>query len=280
MTSSNPGCAALVLFTLAVAACSRPNPLFGVDVAGTGGPSDSDGGKADDDGGDDAGEDPDGSTGRTSMDPPGDDDDGDDDDEDDGSGGEGPGDSETGSACGLPADAGAYVPCERNACPADGACFAGGTPAPVLYSYSVCQPACVDACDCPGFPAGDAAPACEAGHCMLDCEVGGCPPGMRCEDGQCAWPDAYGPCGAGCDVGRCVTSEEGDVCPTLDCWEDGALPDALCPPPRTGNATPLCFEPQAPPKFNGEGWCVLTCSPATDCPEGMICSAGGLCLHP
>ena len=269
------------------AACARDNPAFNSQVGGSGdgGGVDTTKGDDDDDDDDDAGLD----AGNDDDDDDDDDDDGDDDD-DDADDSPGPGSSdggleeETGDAAGCrerSVDLAAYRPCFGSGCPESGECFMDGSEPPVLYGISVCTPECEQDCDCPGVPALGVEAVCEGGGCVLEC--GGdaaCPSGMVCHLGRCAWHDAYGPCGGDqCVSERCVQNGPNGVCAALDCWADGELPSELCPPPRNGDAEPFCFEPQEPAKFNGEGWCVVTCGPGTECPEGMSC-VGNLCMHP
>jgi hypothetical protein len=163
-----------------------------------------------------------------------------------------------------------------------GNCLQQQSGPPIIFDASVCATECQGECDCPAPDSGMAVPVCERG-CVLECgEEQACPTGMVClgELGRCMWSHAYGPCNDSCIAGYCLlVPMVGGVCPVLDCMVGGKLDPSLCPSPSSGNATPICFEPQEPAELQGQGWCVLDCSEEQACPLGMQCS-GGTCIHP
>ncbi len=178
-----------------------------------------------------------------------------------------------------------YPRCNEGMC--DGAdCIEFQPPGPVEFVMSACAVSCVEDCDCPAPPRGQAQPRCDAGSCVLGCADGrACPGSMVCADDLCLRVDAYGQCDDSCLSGFCFGFGDARgrftdwVCPAVDCLTAGMPDDALCPPPPDGNAVPRCFEPQFPVDLQGTGWCVLSCEAGETCPEGTHCVQGD-CVHP
>ncbi len=203
-----------------------------------------------------------------------------------GSNGDGWTDSSTGTQnCSTVAAAVmAYPPCIDAGC-LDGACRSGSATPPLVFELSVCEASCDDDCDCPSIDDSPAVPRCNAGHCQLDCETeADCPDNMVCDEQLCSWAHAYGPCDETCPSPGCVSQDVEPIasgCPVLDCWDGGTLSDSLCPPPISGDAEPVCFEPF---NFMGQGWCARSCTAnETVCPAGTFCAVSGgaragLCL--
>ncbi len=172
----------------------------------------------------------------------------------------------------------AYRPCADGPC--EGQCLTQASAGPVEFDLSVCAIDCQDTCDCPAAPPGRGAPICEEDRCVLGCTHDeSCSPGMMCtpDTGRCMWPRTYGDC-QDC-TGGCVSISAVDleVCAPYDCWAGGALEASLCPPSPAGSAVPSCWEP---PRYPGEGWCLLACRGGIDCPLGMECFSDGYCYHP
>ncbi|MEM6991266.1 MAG: hypothetical protein AAF721_12230 [Myxococcota bacterium] len=173
-----------------------------------------------------------------------------------------------------------YPPCPEGSC-GEGTCSQGTSEPPVGFDISVCRPSCTGDCDCPSVGDAAAIPRCIGDSCELECVTNGdCPSSMACQQSRCTWAHAYAACDGSCPAEGCVFNQAkplANLCPPMDCWDDGNLTAALCPPPLSGDATPICFEPAM---FQGRGWCALSCIPGTtECPAGLICDPGGLCLH-
>lgn len=175
-------------------------------------------------------------------------------------------------------------------CMAAGAgCIGDGADASVCF-YSGCEMPC----DCPQPPAGyEDAVECasiSAGDETLDCFIGcdvneDCPDEMFCVGARlCMFGDppeppppapAYADCvneEVACEDGICLQDAQvptwGFCGPTCESTDD-------CPEPPTGDVAEECRVYNK----NGDMACVLPCTPASSCPDGMVCQAGfNLCV--
>lgn len=151
---------------------------------------------------------------------------------------------------------------------------------------------CVDACDCPPPPAtGDAVVTCgqitetpDMNDCFLRCQNGEtCPDGMSCTSGgvcvtDVPEPPVYGDCGnlaPDCAApGFCFLGLGNEAVCTMPC----TVPtDCAMAFPPGGDAFLACTELT----LDSLGFeCYLSCVGGLDCPDGMACINGTLCMWP
>jgi hypothetical protein len=184
--------------------------------------------------------------------------------------------------CLLDNGTGSLAPCEAGDNPAQ--CI--GNP---YVTSGVCTFACNSLCDCPA-----PAPGFESQHscgdltgdgmdeCFIACDPGhGCPDGMICFfNTVCHFGEplpTYGDCvnqlGMPCANGPCLYDDPNS--PSLGvCGQDCASVDE-CPMPTSGDAPVMCTDIGV-----GATLCLLDCSDAQQCPDGMICDpdGSGVCL--
>ncbi len=184
------------------------------------------------------------------------------------------------STCARDADCGDGLVCQdglcvtRPECSTDDACPAG---ARCIEPPGRC--AATDECTTNDTCPADR-PRCQAGRCIEDACLAGCPRGTLCVEGACV-PE--GACGGGCERGaRCVV--ELDRCG--ECGADGNCPQGSycdtdsfsCRGGRRGAACVPCGRGgdcgDGFACVDGYGFCAATCGRGDNCPDGYDCQQG------
>lgn len=165
---------------------------------------------------------------------------------------------ETGSEC-IPAVTASDELCDGEDNDCDGSVDEGDDlcELPTVCAYGVCVPPCFEG----GCPAGET--CVEEGVCVSDdCMTIECPPGERCEAGECI-PVCDGvvcPHGQRCIGGSCV-----DPCDVISCGEEEVCERGMCVhtcPCRRCGMHEIC---------GADGRCVAVGCDLMECEEGFFC---------